>query len=175
MDSIPMDQQRLVDFLTDPETSLLGRDYFLFRLEEEFKKSWRYRWPLSLVVADVDGFDQIRAEDGERGMRQTLLDISGELLLASRDTDLSSRIADARFAILLPGTDAVGAEAFVERVLRSVAEGSFGRLVLSIGGASAPGDDLGSSDEFLARALTGAQEARGKGRNAFVLWDRPSR
>ena len=175
MESIPMDQQRLVDFLTDTETSLLGRDYFLLRLEEEFKKSWRYRWPLALVVAEVDGFDVIRSEDGERGMRQTLLDISGELLSASRDTDLSSRIAENRFALLLPGTDAVGASAFVERVLRNVAEGSFGRLVLHIGSASAPQDDMGTADEFMARAVTGAREARARGRNLHVNWDQPSR
>lgn len=175
MESIPMDRSQLVDFLTDPETSLLSAPYFHMRLEEEFKKSWRYRWPLSLVVADIDGLDEIRAEDGERGFRQTLLDISGEFLSASRDTDLSSRLGPGRFALLLPGTDAAGAGVFVQRVLRAVSDGSFGRLVLHIGGATSPQEDMGSVDEFMARAATGVAQARTRGRNVFVHWDQPAR
>ena len=52
VESIPMDPSRLVDFLTDDETSLLARGYFMLRLEEEFKKSWRYGWSYALLVVD---------------------------------------------------------------------------------------------------------------------------
>ena len=175
MDSLPMDHQRLVDFLTDDETSLLGKQYFLMRLEEEFKKSWRHGWSLSLIVVEIEGLEAIRENDGEHAYKQAVLGISGELLSASRDTDLSSRLDTKRFAVVLPGTDEVGAHAFVDRVLRNIIEGAFGQLTMAIGGTAAPQEGLTSTDEFIARAATGVDLARGKGTNEFVFWSAPSR
>ena len=175
MDSLPMDHQRLVDFLTDDETSLLGREYFQLRLEEEFKKSWRHGWSLSLILVEIDGLHDIRENEGQAAYKQAVLNISGELLSASRDTDLSTRLDEKRFAVLLPGTDEVGSHAFVDRVLRSIIDGAFGQLTMAIGGTAAPQEALTSVDEFIARAATGIDLARGKGNNEFVFWSAPSR
>ena len=175
MDSLPMDQQRLLDFLTDDETSLLGKEYFLLRLEEEFKKSWRHGWSLSLILVEIDGLLEMREADGDSAFKHAVLGIAGELLSASRDTDLSTRLDDRRFAVLLPGTDEVGAHAFVDRVLRNIIDGAFGTLSMAIGGTAAPHEALGGVDEFISRAATGVDLARDKGQNEFVFWSAPSR
>lgn len=176
MESIPMDAQRLLDFLTDTETSLLSRGYFTLRLEEEFKKSWRYGWPLALIVFQVDGFDELASKEGDNAVRSAVLDISSELLAASRDTDLHARLQNDRFAIALTGTGEEGCRAFGERVLAGLNEGAFGRYRIRAGATVSPGEDLGNVEEFIARAETGlsssTQDAEGL---PLVIWNAPSR
>jgi len=173
--SIPMDSQQLLDFLTDDETSLFAKPFFALRLEEEFKKSWRYGWSYGFVVFEVEGLDRIRADEGEASHRSAVLDIAGEILSASRDIDLSARLSDGRFAILLPGTDAAGVQSFVDRVLGSIESGGFGRLTLHAGATVSPGDELGTVDEFIGRAETGLAMAREQGGGRLVVWTSPAR
>jgi len=171
VESIPMDPSRLVDFLTDDETSLLARGYFMLRLEEEFKKSWRYGWSYALLVVDVEGFTELEQKEGERAVRSARLDICGEILSASRDTDLSARLDGRRFAILLPGTGDAGARAFVERVVNSIREGAFGRYKVSVGGCVSPDSGLKSADDFLELANRACEEAREQGDGSYVVAD----
>jgi len=174
VESIPTDDKRLLDFLTDSETSLLGREYFGLRLEEEFKKSWRYGWALTLLLVEMEGLERIRDAEGERAYRSAILDIAGEILSASRDTDLSTRLTQTRFAIALPGTGQQGAQAFVERVLRRILDGGFGRLTLHIGGSCSPLEDLSTCEELISRAESGVVMARAQGPNQYVCWTAPS-
>jgi len=167
--STPMDAARLVEFLTDDETSLLGRDYFLLRLEEEFKKSWRYEWSYTLLLIGIEGLDDLGRLEGDRAVRSALLDVSSQLLAASRDTDLATRLDARRFAILLPGTARGGAMAFVERVVRAMSEGTFGRYRVHAGGCVAPSGSVRSVDDFMAAAERALQAATAEGPGHFVL------
>lgn len=176
MESIPMDAQRLLDFLTDTETSLLSPGYFTLRLEEEFKKSWRYGWPMSLIIFQVHGFNELEEKEGSGAVTSAVLDISGELLSASRDTDLHSRLQHDRFAIGLTGTGEEGCQAFAERVLNHLIDGAFGRYRISAGACISPLEDLASVEEFIARAETGlANASTDSGQLPLVIWNAPSR
>jgi len=164
-----MSQRELVSLLSDDETGLLNGAYFRLRADEEFKKACRFGWPVTLLVLDVDG---LSAETRRR--RAGLLDIAGVVLTNSRDVDLSARVADARFAMLLPGTALDGARVMVERVLGDLIERGEGRLVVHVGLTDAPRDGLQTSDEWYARAETAVGMARASGANQLVTWTAPA-
>ena len=46
---------RLIDSLTDPETGLFSYDYLTFKLDEEFKRSKRFKLPLVVVMLGFEG------------------------------------------------------------------------------------------------------------------------
>ena len=168
-----MDERHLIDVITDSETGLLSGIFFRLRMEEEFKKSWRFGWTATLLVIEADGLDVIEQEESHAAMEAAVLDIAGEVLTASRDVDLSARLDAHRFAMLLPGTPAEGARTMVQRVMTDVLE-KVPSIRLSVGIAEAPQDDLTQADEFLARAEKGCEVARGQGDNKVATWDMPS-
>jgi len=173
--SIHLDSQSLVEILTDDATSLLNHDFFQMRFEEEFKKSWRYGWSYTLLVFDIEGFDDICERDGERAGRGLELAVAGEILNASRDIDLSTRREAGRFMVLLPGCDTDGARAFVKRVLTdNVVQRAEGRFSVSVGGSCSPQSGLDQLEEFQARAATGLAKAKEMGDNQFVIWNEAS-
>ncbi|HEX5010962.1 MAG TPA: GGDEF domain-containing protein [Planctomycetota bacterium] len=171
----PMDERQLVTLITDNETGLLNDAYFRLRLEEEFKKSWRFQWSYSLVLVDIEGLDSIEQTEGTSAADSTILDIAGELLTASRDVDLSARLGRSRFAALLPGTGTEGAVTMVRRVLHGVLQKVEERVGLAVGISTAPQDKLASPDEFFARAEQALHMAHAQGSNQVVTWNAPAR
>ncbi len=170
-----MDEHELVTLITDSETGLLNEAYFRLRLEEEFKKSWRFQWSYSLLLVDVDGLAAVEQADGRTAADALVLDIAGEILTASRDVDLAARLSRNRFAMLLPGTGSDGAVTMVRRVLQAVLEKVEERVSLAVGISAAPQDKLASPDEFFARAEQALNMARSQGSNQVVTRNAPAR
>ncbi|RKY22265.1 MAG: hypothetical protein DRQ55_01665 [Planctomycetota bacterium] len=171
MTNLHLDPQGMVEILTDPDTSLLQKDFFLLRLEEEFKKSWRYGWGYALIVFDVEQLSDLKARDGERAWSTVALTIAGEILSASRDIDLSTRFEDGRFMVLLPGCDGDGARAFVDRVLRGqIRERLAPGFSVTVGGTTTPQPGLDQLEDLLGRAESALLEARESGSDELMLW-----
>jgi diguanylate cyclase (GGDEF)-like protein len=170
-----MDENRLIASLTDSETGLLNARFFQLRLEEEFKKSWRFSWSYSLLFLEAEGLAGLEQTAGRSAADAAVLDIAGEILTASRDVDLAARISRARFAMLLPGTPAEGALVMVQRVMNEALAKLGGRLSLAVGISAAPQEGLSSVDDFLGRADAALQLARSQGRNQVVTWNARSR
>jgi len=166
-----MNESRILDHLTDGDTGLLNATFFHLRLEEEFKKSWRFSWTYTLLLIDIDGLDEVEASEGTVGAKSTVLDIAGEVLTASRDVDLSARLGRTRFGMLLPGTPAEGALTMVRRVMESALERVDRKVTLSVGLTESPQDGLASADEFFARATIALDTAREQGANQVVTWN----
>lgn len=159
---------------TDTTTGLYGRWYFYERLYAEIARARRYRQPLSLVLAELDGEEKVVCEHGP-AFRDAVLSVVARLLLASlRDkVDVACRLGGGRYAMLLPNTgpgpDAAGLVA--ERVRQRIAGtlladdevGELGRHTMSVGVAGYPAD-AEDGDELAAAAgdrLAAAQAAGG--------------
>jgi diguanylate cyclase (GGDEF)-like protein len=167
----PTDETRILESITDSRTGLLNEAYFNLRLEEEFKKSWRFRWTCTLLYVRIEGLAELEASEGRLAAEALLLDIAGEVLTASRDIDLAARLSGGRFAMLLPGTDAAGARSMIQRVMAAALEKVEQRVSLSVGLTESPAEDLGTCEEFVARALTALDTAHEQGCNKIVTWN----
>jgi diguanylate cyclase (GGDEF)-like protein len=94
--------------------------------------------------------------------------IAGRLKHCLREYDVVARLEEDEFAMLLPGADAIAAQAVAERVVRAMAERAFpvgaGRHVsLSIGGALWVPPSGETSDDILKDAALAMHEARKQG------------
>ena len=104
--------------VTDPETGLYSRGFMAFKLEEEFKRSWRFRLPLSVLLLDFPAMREIDADERLGILGQ----VSGLLLTECRDIDFMGRYDESSFLLLLPNTGLFGAKVFTTRILTSIQE-----------------------------------------------------
>lgn len=101
--------------VTDGLTGLYNRRALHGLLSQEFARAQRYKSLLSIVVLDIDSFKSYNDTYGHLQGDQVLSGI-GDILSASvRDTDSAARFGGDEFVLLLPETDAAGANAFAER------------------------------------------------------------
>jgi diguanylate cyclase (GGDEF)-like protein len=85
-------------------------------LEIENARLLRYRRPVTIVMADVEGLQRLADRMGDEPVRRLLPVIADALVREARSSDWVARIGDGRFAALLPETDEIQAINYVERV-----------------------------------------------------------
>lgn len=128
--------------LYDRETGLYAPWFFGLRCPEECYRAVRYNRPLTLLLIEV------RAEGDD------LYAAVGEvvnLLKAGRRSDVASHLGGGRFAVLLPETDAEGAEILASRLQ------GFAPIIAT--GTSSPPYDGGNQEQLVAAATLRLREA----------------
>lgn len=165
--------------VTDPLTGLSNRRALIGRHEEEFRRSIRYRTPLSMAVCDLDDFKKLNDKYGHQAGDVVLRGVSEILRQSVREVDLAGRWGGEEMALLFPNTDLDGALAACERIREQIAafrttfQGMELRTTLSIGVATLNPDIMcpRSSEAMVGladRAMYIAKEA-GKNRVASFL------
>lgn len=154
----------------DGLTGCLNYQSFQATLINEVERTERYRRPLSMVIADLDGFKAINDRYGHAAGDSALISIASALRAGVRSADLVGRIGGDEFAILLPETLTTDARQLVERL--QVAVGGVGtpeKLTLSFGLSTWHGPD-DSPSELLRRADAALYEAKQHGRDCLMVW-----
>ncbi len=149
----------LVASITDPESNLFNYAFLNYKLDEEFKRASRFGQPLSCVLVGLDGECET----------QTLRELAGIFLGASRDTDVLGRFDQTSFLFFLPATGPDGARIMAERVLAEVHKRRLldvlgDELSLSVGIAATPHAKIRQREDLFAvakRAFTLAQRKGG--------------
>jgi diguanylate cyclase (GGDEF)-like protein len=156
---------------TDELTGLANVRAFLSILGREMERSRRFGTQLALVMVDIDDFKKVNDTFGHQQGDQVLARVASVLRDLSRDLDAPARYGGEEMAVILPQTDADGAELQAERmraaiealqVPRTGGAGSL-RVTASFGVASVPdhaqeGSDLiAAADEALYRAKRGGK------------------
>ncbi len=125
--------------LTDPLTGTANRRAFTLRLHAEWKRMARHQRPLSLLMIDVDHFKRFNDRFGHPAGDLVLMRLVKLVGGALREHDLLSRYGGEEFAVILPESDAVAAEAVAQRVCSAVAGAAWPlrAVTVSIGVATA--------------------------------------
>lgn len=109
----------------DALTGLLSRRAFYENAERQLKMAVRNEEPLSVLVADLDGFKAVNDTHGHNAGDQVLKKIGEIIVQNSRETDLAGRVGGDEFVFCLPGASIKEAKEFGERLLQAVNEGDF--------------------------------------------------
>lgn len=162
--------------ITDGLTGLYHHKYFQFRIKEELARAKRYRYPLSMIMLDIDHFKNINDKHGHQVGDQVLEELADLIKENLRLFDIVARYGGEEFGILLP---AMGEEttkrhfekavSIAERLRGEVEAGSFSdqklKLTISAGVAFFDGKDdemtsrvmINESDKQLYRAKQGGR------------------
>jgi putative two-component system response regulator len=153
-------------------TGLFSHGFFHVYLDQELKKSMRYHDPFTLILIDVDFFSQYNSANGS---------IKGDLLLRQladtinenlRDSDLAARYSGDVFAVLLTKCDAESASLIAERIRQSIESRMKGIATVSIGLATWVPEMTTNKSALLAEAQEALLQAKKKGKNKVVLYDK---
>lgn len=149
---------------TDPLTGCLNERVFGVRLDAEVERSLRYEDPLSLLVADIDGFAAYNQARGHAAGDAALVDLGAHLRRLVRASDAVGRIGPDRFALLLVSTPldpsgSEGAAQVARRVADTVAEHPALGVTVSIGIAQLDGTEP-TSQRLMQDASTALQRAK---------------
>jgi len=141
--------QRLA--LRDPDSSAYNLAYFTDVATKEVDKARRYGRGFSVLSFALDGLPHLRARAGTEPARAVVRATTRALGRVLRESDVLAKVAEQEFLLLLPETDAFGAQVFLRRALAAAREAPELRAVdgaallqLTGGAASFPrdGEDL---------------------------------
>lgn len=155
----------------DQLTDLFNRRKFMENLDREFASCKRYKYPVSLLMLDLDHFKKVNDSLGHAAGDVALKKFAEILAGNIRDVDIAGRIGGEEFAVLMPNTEKDKAVFVAERIRKAVEngivefEGSEFSLTVSIGVASIPPADLKESAELLKIADSCLYKAKSSGRN----------
>jgi diguanylate cyclase (GGDEF)-like protein/PAS domain S-box-containing protein len=172
---------------TDPLTGMLNRRSFDESLETQLAQARRYKRGGALLVVDLDRFKQINDEFGHAAGDEALRTVSRVLAENLRETDtvgrdsggLVARLGGDEFALLLPETDAAGAEVVGERLVAALAAERLVlgdrevRLGISVGAAVFDWRDGQSAEELMAAADRAMYVVKAAGGGGASIESRP--
>jgi diguanylate cyclase (GGDEF)-like protein len=172
---------------SDPLTGMLNRRSFDESLAAQLAHARRYKRGGALLIADLDRFKQINDEFGHAAGDEALRTVSRVLAENLRETDvvgrdeggLVARLGGDEFALLLPETDAAGAEAVGERLVAALAAEPLRlgdrevRLGLSIGIAAFGHGEGGTAEDLLAAADRAMYVVKAAGGGGASIESRP--
>jgi diguanylate cyclase (GGDEF)-like protein len=153
----------------DALTGLEGPDFWAHTVAAEVARALRYRRPLTVVLAELEGIDDLVRMWGPEIGGIAVRDAAQSLRRTSRSSDHCTRIRAARFGIVLTETDEIAAINFVERV-REAGPGSDAKtgneLSFVFGWASpkigeSPESVIRRAERRLESELAGAQVSAG--------------
>lgn len=158
--------------VTDPLTGLLNRRYLEKRLIEEIQRSKRHRFPMSLMMLDVDQFKSYNDMFGHPAGDTALKIVASILQDILRGDDVAARYGGEEFAILLPQTTSTEAAAIAERLRQRIEHTEFPKrkVTVSIGIASCS-NEIDTPDDLIGAADHALYEAKNHGRNNVRIYD----
>lgn len=158
--------------VTDPLTGILNRRYLEKRLVEEIQRSKRHRFPMSLMMLDVDEFKSYNDAFGHPAGDTALKIVASILQDILRGADVAARYGGEEFAILLPQTTSTEAAAIAERLRQRIEHTEFPKrkVTVSIGIASCS-NEIDTPDDLIGAADHALYEAKNHGRNNVRVYD----
>ena len=102
--------------LRDELTGLRNGSYYHDAVDLEIKRSHRYKNPFSLLMLDIDDFDNINAKYGREAGDALLHEVAVRLGRKARSSDVVYRNEGDKFLVFLPNTDKAEASIVATRI-----------------------------------------------------------
>jgi len=158
--------------VTDALTGLLNRRYLEKRLSEEIQRSKRHRFPMSMMLLDVDEFKSYNDTYGHPAGDTALKILANVLQDILRGADVAARYGGEEFAVLLPQTTSSEAGVIAERLRQRIEHTVFPKrkVTVSIGIASCS-NEIETPEDIIGAADHALYEAKNHGRNNVQIYD----
>lgn len=161
---------------TDGLTGLFNHRTFQAKADEALAQAKRYQRRCSVILTDIDHFKSVNDTYGHPVGDLVLKGVARILRDKARDTDIVARYGGEEFAIIMPETDAKGAQVIAERIREAVMAEVFQcemgplKVTLSLGIATCP--DHGTEKQGLIDLSDQClYHAKRHGRNQTVTVD----
>lgn len=119
--TLAQDRQILHDLAVhDQLTGLFNVREFHRLLDLEITRAQRYAHPLAVLMIDIDHFKAVNDQYGHPAGDVVLRNVAERIRVSLRPNDVSARYGGEEFIVLLPETDAAGAQAMGERLCAAV-------------------------------------------------------
>jgi len=127
--------------LTDPLTGLPNRRRFEMALNNEIKRSERYRRSFAVIMVDYDNFKLYNDKFGHPAGDEILKHFSQLMKESVRDVDFLGRYGGDEFVMILPETETIFAGEVADRMRKKIAaQGLNPPITISVGIATFPQD-----------------------------------
>jgi diguanylate cyclase (GGDEF)-like protein len=162
----------------DSLTAVANRRLFDERLSLEFARASRDKAPLSLLLIDVDFFKRFNDLNGHQAGDLCLVTVAQTIRSSlRRPADMVARYGGEEFAVILPGTNSIGAIERAEAIRNKIGELEFthpgahssSRITVSIGVATVEPPESSAKTapaKLIADADAALYQAKQGGRNA---------
>ena len=160
--------------ITDPLTSILNKKAINQKIDTEIKRANRYKFPVSLAMADIDFFKKINDRYGHQIGDSALKQMSKLIVKNVRSVDMVGRMGGDEFIIIFPHIRKENAFIPVERLRQAIEQFKFNKIktsvCMSFGITEFKEGD--SRNSFIKRADENLYKAKNSGRNR-VITDSP--
>jgi diguanylate cyclase (GGDEF)-like protein len=172
IENVDLHEMVRIQAVTDELTGLYNLRHFHETLDGEIERSRRFGQPVGLMLLDIDDFKSVNDTFGHQQGDLVLIEVGRVLRALSRDIDEPARYGGEEMAVILPQTDAAGAELLAERMRAAVAGIEIERLdgggrlkvTASFGVASLP-SNARDKDALIAEADAALYRAKRSGKN----------
>ncbi|MCP2520370.1 GGDEF domain-containing protein [Candidatus Aminicenantes bacterium AC-335-B20] len=163
--------------VTDELTKLANRRYFEDFLEKEWSSAMRYRYPISLMMIDIDYFKNYNDHYGHRAGDECLVRIASAIKdFERRHGDLVARYGGEEFVMILSGTDADNGRRIAEEIRKKImdlriphpASAISDVVTVSIGAVTLIPSKNIQKEDVLEAADKALYQAKSEGRNRTV-------
>ncbi|ERT08385.1 diguanylate cyclase domain protein [Lyngbya aestuarii BL J] len=163
---------------TDPLTQVANRGYFETYLQQQWQRSTREEYPLSVILLDVDYFKRYNDTYGHPAGDYCLKQIAQSLKKSvQRPADLVARYGGEEFVIILVNTDEKGAVHIAEKIRAEIqnlniphrASEVSDRVTVSIGIRTGIPTSKPQPDTLIKQADEALYTAKKQGRDRYIF------
>ncbi len=150
----------------DGLTGLYRRNYFMLRLSEEIKRAKREKYPIALIMADIDRFKKYNDTYGHLMGDEVLSRTADNILKNIYESDFAGRYGGEEFIIYMPRASVEEAYDKMERIRKLINKDT--PVSISAGISSYPSRGK-RKEELIEKADSALYLAKSRGRNRTLI------
>ncbi len=160
--------------ITDQLTGIYNRRRLVTILEKEFRRTVRYKSPLTCLMIDIDHFKRINDKFSHHTGDMVIKETAQIIAECAREIDTVARWGGEEFIALFPQTKKEDALRSAVRIIKKVSEHKFPeisneQITISIGIASVPDPSIDTEEKLIHASDMALYEAKKNGRNRAEL------